>query len=115
MTAEEQSIEQGGLPLRRQRIDFFRPRFDHHKNSSIIAPESVCNSPRAQGAILTRQLCHYFPLPTLRLRSFWALGEEETISKNNETINNPAIAAPINISDPIPLIFCLARQFPSSS
>jgi hypothetical protein len=28
------------------------------------------------------------------------LGDDETISKNNETINNPAIAAPINISDP---------------
>jgi hypothetical protein len=29
-----------------------------------------------------------------------ALGEEETISKNKETINKPAITAPIIISDP---------------
>jgi len=28
-------------------------------------------------------------------------GDEESISKNKETINNPAIAAPIIISDPI--------------
>jgi len=29
-------------------------------------------------------------------------GDEETISKNKEKINNPAIAAPINMFDPIP-------------
>jgi len=30
-----------------------------------------------------------------------AFGDEEIISKNKETINNPAIAAPIIIGDPI--------------
>jgi len=35
------------------------------------------------------------------LSSWWAFGEEDTISRNKETISNPAITAPINISDPI--------------
>jgi hypothetical protein len=44
------------------------------------------------------------------------LGEEDTISKNKETINKPAIAAPISI-DPISSFFfppadSLARQAP---
>jgi hypothetical protein len=30
-----------------------------------------------------------------------AFGDDESISKNNETINNPAIAAPIIMVDPI--------------
>jgi len=34
--------------------------------------------------------------------SFWgAFGEEDTISRNKETISNPAITAPTNICDPI--------------
>jgi len=34
-------------------------------------------------------------------RSAVGLGDDETISKNNETINNPAITAPIIICDPL--------------
>jgi hypothetical protein len=34
-------------------------------------------------------------------RSSLGLGDDESISKNKETINNPAIAAPIIIGDPI--------------
>jgi hypothetical protein len=34
-------------------------------------------------------------------RSSLGLGDDEIISKNKETINNPAIAAPIIIGDPI--------------
>jgi hypothetical protein len=33
--------------------------------------------------------------------SWCGFGEDETISRNNETISNPAITAPINIGDPI--------------
>jgi hypothetical protein len=45
-------------------------------------------------------MCHYFTRLASRLCSCFGLGEDETISKNKETINNPAIAAPINISNP---------------
>ena len=48
-------------------------------------------------------LCHYFTLGARFDPSWWALGEDETISKNSETISNPAITAPTNIGDPI---FC---------
>jgi hypothetical protein len=51
-------------------------------------------------AILTQGLCHYFTLGARVGPSWRAFGEEETISRNNETISNPAITAPINISDP---------------
>jgi hypothetical protein len=37
----------------------------------------------------------------IRWRSSLGLGDDEIISKNKETINNPAIAAPIIIGDPI--------------
>jgi hypothetical protein len=41
------------------------------------------------------------------------LGDEEIISRNKETINNPAIAAPINIGDPIcPAALTYAREIP---
>jgi hypothetical protein len=45
-------------------------------------------------------MCHYFTRLESWLCSCFGLGEDETISKNKETINNPAIAAPINISNP---------------
>ena len=47
------------------------------------------------------RLCHYFTLGARFGPSWWAFGEDETISKNSETISNPAITAPINIGDPI--------------
>ena len=34
------------------------------------------------------------------------LGDEDTISKNNETINNPAMHAPITIFQPLSLSLC---------
>jgi hypothetical protein len=40
----------------------------------------------------------------LRRRSSLGFGDEEIISKNKETINNPAIAAPISIGDPISIL-----------
>jgi hypothetical protein len=39
----------------------------------------------------------------VRWRSSLGFGDEESISKNKETINNPAIAAPIIICGPISL------------
>jgi hypothetical protein len=65
------------------------------------APErnSGVQAPSLSGQFDT-QLCHYFALCTRFVRSWLALGEEETISRNNETISNPAITAPTNISDP---------------
>jgi hypothetical protein len=47
-------------------------------------------------------MCHCFARRTSERLFSFGLGDDETISKNNETINNPAIAAPINISDPSP-------------
>jgi len=45
-------------------------------------------------------VCHYFA-PWARFGCSWvAFGEDETISRNKETINNPAITAPINITTP---------------
>lgn len=49
---------------------------------------------------LTHGLCHYFTLGVRLVPSWWAFGEDETISRNNETISNPAITAPINIATP---------------
>jgi hypothetical protein len=40
----------------------------------------------------------------VRRRSSLGFGDEEIISKNKETINNPAIAAPIIIGDPISVL-----------
>ena len=64
-------------------------------------------------------LCHYFTLGARFGPSWWAFGEDETISRNKETISNPAITAPINIGDPISasdsLCFSLARVLPTST
>jgi len=46
-------------------------------------------------------VCRYFTLSGMCWRSSLGLGDDESISKNKETINNPAIAAPIIIGDPI--------------
>jgi hypothetical protein len=54
-------------------------------------------------------MCHYFPVWTVVWRSFCTFGEDDSISKNKETINKPAIAAPINISDPSFPAYPLAR------
>ncbi len=48
----------------------------------------------------------YFTRRKPELRSDDGLGDEVTISKNNETISNPAIIAPINKSDPILQMSC---------
>jgi len=53
-------------------------------------------------------VCHYFTGAASEPCSLLGFGEEETISKNKETINNPAIAAPISIYDPISL--CLSNM-----
>jgi hypothetical protein len=46
-------------------------------------------------------MCHGLGV---RRRSSLGFGDEEIISKNKETINNPAIAAPIIIGDPISVL-----------
>jgi hypothetical protein len=43
----------------------------------------------------------YFTVRVLRETCFAVFGDEEIISKNNETIKNPAITAPINITTPL--------------
>jgi hypothetical protein len=50
---------------------------------------------------LTQGLRHYFTLCARFGPSWPVFGEDDTISRNKETINNPAITAPINIGDPI--------------
>jgi hypothetical protein len=53
----------------------------------------------------------YFTRRKPGLRSDDVLGDDVTISKNNETISNPAIIAPINIGDPILQMFdCCVRM-----
>jgi hypothetical protein len=47
----------------------------------------------------------YFTLRGFREICFAGFGEDEIISKNKETINNPAITAPINITTPSLLRF----------
>jgi hypothetical protein len=48
----------------------------------------------------------YFTLRGLRETSFAGFGEDEIISKNKETINNPAMTAPISMTDPISPAIC---------
>jgi hypothetical protein len=64
-------------------------------------PRVPCVQKIGRRAISTQALCHYFTLGTRFDLSWWAFGEEETISRNKETISNPAITAPINIGNPI--------------
>jgi len=60
-------------------------------------------------------VCRYFTLSGICWRSSLGLGDEEIISKNKETINNPAIAAPIIIGDPISFLpSCYASVMPLS-
>jgi hypothetical protein len=68
--AQEQPIEQGGLALRRQGIEFFHSRH-RHKNSIIISARFLRKTPTvSQRATLTQQLCHYFAL-CARSRPSW--------------------------------------------
>jgi hypothetical protein len=50
--------------------------------------------------ILSRRVSDYFTRSASGRASSPGLGDEDTISKNKETINNPAMTAPINIYDP---------------
>jgi hypothetical protein len=96
--AQEQPIKQGSLTLRRQRIEFFQVRH-RHKKSIIIAVRLLRKTPGVPWrAILTQVVCHYFALGVRVGPSWWVFGEDETISRNKETISNPAITAPTNIA-----------------
>jgi hypothetical protein len=46
---------------------------------------------------MPQALGNYFTAFSFPVGSSAGFGEDETISKNRETINNPAIPAPINI------------------
>ena len=116
--AQEQPIEQGRLALRGQGIELFELRRHRHKNVIIIAGRVLRKTPKVPRhaflrRFLTQGLCHYFTLCARFGPSWRAFGEEETISRNKETISNPAITAPINIGDPISAnSFPLARVLP---
>ncbi len=74
----------------------------------------------------TRTLGNYFTAYLVRWGSCECsstrFGEEETISKNKEIINKPAMPAPININAPLyflsaslrVLLLCLARLYPTN-
>ena len=115
---QEQPIEQGRLALRRQGIELFQLPRHRHKNVIIIAGRVLRKTPKVppyafSRRFLTQGLCHYFTLCARFGPSWRAFGEEETISRNKETISNPAITAPINIGDPISVnSFPLARVLP---
>jgi len=108
VSPEEQPVEQGCLALRSQRIEFFQLRRHRHKKRIIVVTRVLRKTPRLlsiprrpKRANLTQGLCHYFTLGARLVLSWCGFGEDETISRNNETISNPAITAPINIGDPI--------------